>query len=74
MFCTLCIPLIHIVMGICALYVFLQVVKRFEFPKALYKFPIIIIIELFALGARKQSYLCTKRSLELMRQLAKQKI
>ena len=31
-------------MGICALYVFLWVVKRFEIPKALYKFPIIIII------------------------------
>ena len=26
-------------MGICALYVFHLVVKRFEFPKALYKFP-----------------------------------
>ena len=31
-------------MGICALYVFLWVVKRFEIPKVLYKFPIIIII------------------------------
>ena len=29
-------------MDICALYVFLQVVKRYEFPKVLYKFPIII--------------------------------
>ena len=29
----------------CALYVFLQIVKRFEFPKALYKFPIIIIMD-----------------------------
>ena len=29
-------------MGICALYVFLSVVKRFAIPKALYKFPIII--------------------------------
>ena len=27
-------------MGICALYVFLYVVKTFESPKALYKFPI----------------------------------
>ena len=33
-------------MGICALYVFLFVVKRFEILKALYKFPIIIIIKL----------------------------
>ena len=31
-------------MGICALYVFLQVVKHFENLKALYKFPVIIII------------------------------
>ena len=30
-------------MGICALYVFLQVVKHFENPKVLYKFPIIIM-------------------------------
>ena len=28
----------------CALYAFLKVVERLEFPKALYKFPIIIII------------------------------
>ena len=31
-------------MGICALYVFLSVVKRFEILKALSKFPIIIIM------------------------------
>ena len=31
-------------MGICALYVFLYVGKRFEILKALYKFPITIII------------------------------
>ena len=31
-------------MVICTVYVFLQDVKRFEFPKALYKLPIIIII------------------------------
>ena len=31
-------------MGIYALFVFLEVVKRFEFPKALYKFPINITI------------------------------
>ena len=31
-------------MGIYALYVFFKVVKHFEFPKVLYKFPMIIII------------------------------
>ena len=31
-------------MGICALYVLLQLVKHFEIPKVLYKFPIIIIM------------------------------
>ena len=38
-----CIPLICIIMGICALYVFFKVVKRFQFSKELYNFPIIII-------------------------------
>ena len=33
-------------MSICAVYVFLQVVKRFGFPKALYKFPAIITVGL----------------------------
>ena len=37
------IPLTSIIMGICAFFSS-EVVKRFEFPKALYKFPIIIII------------------------------
>ena len=32
------------IMGICALYVFLEVVKRFEFPKALYNFLIITVM------------------------------
>ena len=36
--------LICIIMGICALYIFLWVVKRFEILKPLYKFPIIIMI------------------------------
>ena len=39
-----CIPLVCIVLGICALYVLFHVVKRFEFPKVLYKFPIIVIV------------------------------
>ena len=38
-----CILLICIIRGICALYVFLKVVKRFEILKVLYKFPVIII-------------------------------
>ena len=45
MFCMLaCLPLICITVGICAMYVFLQVVKCFEFLKALYKLPVIIIM------------------------------
>ena len=50
--------LICIIMGICALYVFLWVVKRFEIPKALYKFPIIIIIK--TSFAREVSLLVTE--------------
>ena len=42
-FVCLCIPLICIIMGICALHVFLQVVKRFEFPEVLYKFSTVVI-------------------------------
>ena len=38
-----CVRAIDLYMGICALYVFLSVVKRFEILKPLYKFPIIII-------------------------------
>ena len=33
------IPLFCLIMGICALPVFLYVVKRFESPRAFYKFP-----------------------------------
>ena len=36
--------MICIIMGICALHVFFKAVKRFEFAKALCKFPIIIIL------------------------------
>ena len=47
MFCTL----ICIIMGICAFYIVFvfQVVKRFEFPKALYKFPILLLLLLLLL-------------------------
>ena len=31
-------------MGICALHLFVKVAKRFESPKALHKFPLIIVI------------------------------
>ena len=40
-------------MCICALSFFLQVVKRFEIPKALYKLPIIIIIVVVVLNERR---------------------
>ena len=44
MFCFACTLLICIIMGICALYVFVLVVKHFAILKALYKFPIITIL------------------------------
>ena len=40
----LCLHIIDLYMGIRPLNVFLEVVKRFESPKALYKFSIIIIM------------------------------
>ena len=43
MFCFACTLLICIIMGICAVYVFVLVVKHFAILKVLYKFPIIII-------------------------------
>ena len=42
MFCML--VYISLIIGICMLYVFLQVVKRFESPKTLDKFPVVLII------------------------------
>ena len=41
-----CILVTGIIMGICA-FSSSKFVKRFEFPKALYKFPIIIIIIIY---------------------------
>lgn len=51
-----CIPSICLIMGICALYVFLSIVKHFDIPKALHKF--LIIINYAATSARK----CVQRS------------
>ena len=39
-----CVPLIRIIMGNWAVSALLSVVKRFEISKALYKFPMIMII------------------------------
>ena len=39
-----CLHTIDLFMGICMLLVFLEAVKLFESPKALSKFPMIIII------------------------------
>ena len=44
---VLCLHIIDLYMSICVLHVFLEVVKRFQSPKALYKFSIIIIIMLY---------------------------
>ena len=40
----LCLHIIDLYMSICVLHVFLEVVKRFQSPKALYKFSIIIML------------------------------
>ena len=49
-------------MSTCALYFYLEVVKRFESPKALYKFPIIIvIIALLILYIFCRPYVCMVR-------------
>ena len=44
-----CLDTINLCMSICTLYVYIQIVKFFESPKALYKFSVIIIIILLLL-------------------------
>ena len=41
-----CLYAIGLCIGICVMYAFLWIVRRFESPKALYMFPVVVVIDI----------------------------